>query len=199
MSSTRTPMTTRRNTHDVSPCRAISVDLWFTDTTEDLMTIFVDCLVRLPNLRTLDVFSTNRIGLVTKGLQRECAKFPSIRGLWASSVPVLFKNCPNVESATASGGLFPDVEVLCVYGKRVRRFAGVHKHDVWRGELRDTSLSEAPIHQRHRGGSRKGLSGSPGNLHQGYNYECPCAACCRKSTMSRTHGAYTFTQCFPLG
>jgi len=55
-SSTCAPASTRRKTHESSSPRTISADLWLTDATEGLMTIFVDFLVPSPTLRTLEVF-----------------------------------------------------------------------------------------------------------------------------------------------
>ena len=161
-------------TNEVSPCRALSTDLWFTDTTKDLMTIFVDCLVKLPNLRTLEVFSTNRTGLVTKGLSRVYARFPSIRELWVDGVSVQFaRGCPNLESVTVTG-LAP--QNICLYGnvsKGLKRVAGVPPEYVWLGESRDTFRPEAPIHRGYHNGSRAGLAGPPGGLHRGYALEYP--------------------------
>ena len=161
----------RRITHEAPHCRALSADLWLTDATKDLMTVFVDCLVRLPNLKTLEVFSVNRISLVTGGLKRERALFPSIRELWVGGVSTLIRSCPNVESMRVMGGFFPDIEMLCLHGKNLRRVAGVYKQHVWRGELRHMFSSEASIHRGYHHGSRRGLSEPPRDLRQGYNLE----------------------------
>ena len=110
------------------------------------MTKFVDCLVRLPNLRTLDIFSTSRVDLtpMKQELGRECVRFPSIRELWVCSLLVAFVgNCPNVESVTVTGAQFQEVEVLCSHGKRLRRIAGINKAHVPRGELRILLWSQA--------------------------------------------------------
>ena len=127
---------THRTTHEMSFPRTISADLLFTDATEDLMTIFVDCLILLPNLRTLEVFSTNRSVSVEKELERECARFPSIRELWVDGRLGLVRNCPNVESVTVMDGFSRAIEMLCSHGKRVRRVAGVDVLNIRRGKLR---------------------------------------------------------------
>jgi len=119
------------------------VDLWFTESTKGFMTNFVDCLVLLPNLRTLEVFNVNRTSLVVRELGLERAQFPSIRELWVNGVSVLFaRTCPNMETVTITGSEPQDIGSLCLYGyglKRLKRVAGVPKEYVQRGELKDTS------------------------------------------------------------
>ena len=87
------------------------------------MTVFVDCLVQLPNLRTLEIFSTSHIGPITRGLKRKCARFPSIRELGISNMSAKFVgSCPNVESVTAAGGLCYDgATLLSSYGKELKK------------------------------------------------------------------------------
>lgn len=106
------------------------------------MTIFIDCLVRLPNLTTLDVFNIDDVGRVVRGLERKCARFPNIRELWVDGASVVFvRSCPNVESVTATGLYLPNVGLLCTHGnnlKRLRRVAGVPKEYIHQGELSDT-------------------------------------------------------------
>jgi len=117
------------------------VDLQFAGAPKDLMTNFVDCLVRLPNLRTLDIFSTSSIESVKQGLRRECARFPNIRELWIGDMLGTFVgSCLNVESVTTLGGLSCDVRSLCLQArelKRLKRVAGIHKLDLLQGELRE--------------------------------------------------------------
>ena len=114
--------------------------LWIKDTPKGLMTEFVDCLVRLPNLRTLEIFDVSNINTVSDALIRNRAQFPSIRELQVSEVLAEFiGRCPNVESVMAPDG--PSVKVLCSHGKvlrRLKRVVGVHMDDVWQRELRDT-------------------------------------------------------------
>lgn len=144
MSSTcRCPAPAGREPHGVIRSRTLSVDLFFTKTTTGFMEIFVDCLARLPNLRTLEVFSVNRTDLITKELGRERAQFSSIRELWVNGVSVLFvRSCPNVESVMITGSDPHDIRTLCLYGcglERLKRVAGVPQKCVWQGELEATS------------------------------------------------------------
>ena len=104
---------------------------------------FVDCLTRLPNLRTLEIFSPHNNSLVTEEFERVCAQFPSIRNLGVSRVSVPVRSCPNVESIAVTGGYFTDVGMLCSYGKQLRRVAGTSRQHVWRGKFRDSLSSEA--------------------------------------------------------
>jgi len=164
------------------------VDLWFTDATQDLMTVFIDCLVQLPNVKALEVFGINNTSLVARGLERKCARFPSIRELWVDGLSVVFVGrCPNVESVTITGRYSQDTELLCTYGrrfKRLKRVAGVHKECIEQGELTETFWSETAHY-----GSCTGLPGPPGNLHQGYDWEYPYNYC-KESHASRTSGTH---------
>jgi len=142
-------------THEVPLCRALSVDLQFSKTTKDLMTKFVKCLGRLPNLRTLEVSSTTAFAPVTRRLKRRCARFPSVLQLGISDTTVKFvRSCPNVESIAISDELSSDnIKVLGSYIRerseksRFKRLIGVNKFDVHQGELRDILLSETPVHR----------------------------------------------------
>lgn len=126
----------------MSLSRALSVDLRLIHATKDFMTVFIDCLVLLPNLTTLDVFIVDDISHAISGLERKCARFPNIRELWAHGVSVVFvRSCPNVESVTTTGIYPQGVEVLCTHGKklkRLKRVAGVPKEYIQQGELSDT-------------------------------------------------------------
>ena len=125
------------------------MDLCLTEATKDLMTIFIDCLVRLPNLITLDVFNTSDISRVACGLERTCARFPNIRELWVHGVSVVFiESCPNVESVTTTGVYPLNIEFLCAHGKklkRLKRVAGIPKEYVHQGEPRGTSFPGCPF------------------------------------------------------
>ena len=125
-------------------CRALSVDLSFVGPIEELIKVFVDCLVRLPNLRSLEVFCPNHTSPFTEELERARAQFPSIRNLGVCRVSVPVRSCPNVESVTLAGGYFTDIQMACSYGKQLRRIAGIYKQDLWRGEFRDAFPSEVP-------------------------------------------------------
>ena len=121
------------------------MDLLFVSRGENLVKLFVDCLVRLPNLRSLEVFCPAwHAGSLTKELELECAQLPSIRDLGVSRVSIPVRGCPNVESITVSRGFFTDIEMLCTYGRRLRRVAGISRQHLWRGEFRDTFSSEVP-------------------------------------------------------
>ena len=123
--------------------RALSVDLDFTGNPKDLMTKFVDCLARLPNLRTLDIFSASHIGPITRGLRRKCARFPGIRELWIDRTLIKFiGSCPNVESITTTDGLcWKSAEVLGSHGKglkKLKRVAWIYGENLLRGKHRET-------------------------------------------------------------
>ena len=120
------------------------MDLRFGDTQMDFMTKFVDCLVRLPNLRTLDVFDTSRSDLVARGLEQKCVRFPGVRELWVSNNTVKFAgSCPNVKSIIAPHGLgWHYTEILSSYRKTLGKLESLMGADNFLGELRDTFLSE---------------------------------------------------------
>ena len=139
-----------RRVHEVSLDRIISVDLPVRTggTPKDLMMEFVDCLVRLPNLRTLEIFDVSNTAAIATALERRRAHFPGIRELQASGALAEFiGRCPNVESVTAIDG--PSVRILRTHGKelkRLRRVVGVQKEYVLQRELRYTILLEASSH-----------------------------------------------------
>ena len=125
-------------------CRALSADLYLwtpKDAPEDLMTKFVDCLVQLPNLRTLEIFAMSHAHSIMSVLRRNCGRFPSIRELQVGQVLAEFIwRCPNVECVTVAGGSPRDVEILCSHGKelkRLKRVARVCKEHVQQREPRD--------------------------------------------------------------
>jgi len=138
-------------TQEVPLCRTLSVDLQFRNAPKDLMTKFVDCLVRLPNLRTLEVFGASHVGPITKGLKRKCARFPSVRELWISDKIVkFFGSCPNVESLITQDGLsWESIGILSSHRKELghlKRVIGVNEYYVRQGKLGDTLLLETPVH-----------------------------------------------------
>ena len=138
-------------TQDVLLYRVMSVDLQFRMAPKDLMKKFVDCLVRLPNLRTLELFDASHIGPITRGLKRKCARFSSVRELWINDKTVKFvRSCPNVESIITQDGLsWESTEVLGSYRKelgRLKRVIGVVGCCVRQGKLGDILLSETPIY-----------------------------------------------------
>ena len=169
------------NTHEVPLRRALSADLRFTRAPKDLMTKFVNCLVQLPNLRTLEILSSTHIGPITRALKRKCARFPNIRELGISNNSAKFVgSCPNVEAVTATGGLsLVGAKILSSYGKgleRLKRVVGVEEGCVQLGRLRCTLVGGTRSLTVHCG-SCAGPPGPPGDLYQGYNRDLPHVRC----------------------
>jgi hypothetical protein len=138
------------------------------------MTKFIDCLVRLPNLRTLEVFSATHVGPITKGLKRKCARFPGIRELGISNATVKFVgSCPNVESIIVTDTLTWDgAPVLNLYGRtlgKLKRVMGIHESFVHHGELGDLVGDIGSLADHY--GSCPELPGPPGYLHQVYTWD----------------------------
>ena len=103
------------------------MDLTFDDAPKDLMTKFVDVLVRLPNLRTLELLRVTHRNPITRALKRKCARFPSIQEMTVCTVcPDFMKTCPNLESVAFRHG-FGKVatDALSLYGAGLRRVKGV--------------------------------------------------------------------------
>jgi hypothetical protein len=88
---------------------------------------FVDCLVGLPNLKTLEILAANCRAPISKALKRKYAIFPSIRELRITQACHHFiKNCPNLEDLTFVTGL--DIHASATvhsHGKKLERIAGV--------------------------------------------------------------------------
>jgi hypothetical protein len=123
-------------------CRTLSVYLYFKPAPKDFMTKFVDCLIQLPNLRTLEVFGTDDVECIKKGLGRESAQFPGIRELGISDGTAKFvENCPNVETITALHQLsLAGATILGSHGNKLRelkRAVGIAEDCVRLGELRE--------------------------------------------------------------
>lgn len=103
------------------------------------MTKFVDCLVRLPNLKTLEILSASSRAPISKALKRKHAIFPSIRELRITQACHHFiRNCPNLEDLTFVTGL--DIHACATvrsHGKGLERVAGVNVYGWWglHGEL----------------------------------------------------------------
>ena len=91
------------------------------------MKTFIDVLVRLPGLRTLELLGVDKRGPVSRGLKRKCAIFPSIREMTVCSVyPDFIKSCPNLEGLTFRydhGEGYS--EALQLYGAKLKRIRGV--------------------------------------------------------------------------
>ena len=91
------------------------------------MTKFVDVLVRLPNLRTLNLLDISHRGPVTKGLKRKCAKFPNIREMTiCPSYCGFIECCPNLESLTFKDDLMQYTQItISSHGAGLKRVGGV--------------------------------------------------------------------------
>lgn len=110
--------------------RSFSVYLHLSLSPEDLMIKFVDCLVRLPNLRTLEILAAGPRLPISKALRRKYATFPSIRELRITPACHHFiRNCPNLESLTFARSLDTHAPATILsHGKGLRRIAGVPVH-----------------------------------------------------------------------
>jgi len=77
------------------------VDLHFEGSPKDLVRKFIATLLRLPNLRTLELLSAGRRCPITVGLKPKYAQFPSIREMIVPpEYPDFVRSCPNLESLT---------------------------------------------------------------------------------------------------
>ena len=103
------------------------MDLNFRNAPKDLMKKFVDALVRLPNLWTLDLLDITHKGPITRGLKRKCATFPSIREMTVSYMyPDFIRSCPNLECLTLGPGFMDySPKTLSPYGAGLKRVRGV--------------------------------------------------------------------------
>ena len=117
---------------------------------KDLMTKFFDCLVLLPNLKTLEIFSTSHDGMFLE-VKGRSTQFPSVRELVGGERAMEFLwRCPNVERLTIRGTP-RDNALPASHGenlKQLRRIAGVREGVVGTGKLKDTFWLEAFIHLR---------------------------------------------------
>ena len=106
---------------------------------------FIETLVRLPNLRTLELLSVSHRSPVTAGLKRKCAKFPNIREMTVDDTyPDFIRSCPNLGGLTFRYGLGSSAcTALESYGAGLKRIAGVNvdldTSFVTRCEFMDTS------------------------------------------------------------
>ena len=107
--------------------RVWSVDLEFKSAPEDLMKKFVDTLLRLPNLRRLDLLSVSHRTRVTAALKPKRAIFPNIREMVVEDTyPDFIKSCPNLESLTFRQGFVdPAFRAIELYGAGLKRVTGV--------------------------------------------------------------------------
>jgi hypothetical protein len=122
------------------------VDLRFKDAPKDLMKKFVNALVRLPNLRTLELLSVSHRSPVTTGLKRKCAKFPNIREMTVDATyPDFIRSCPNLEGLTFRHGLSYNAFIaLESYGAGLKRVAGVDFNTFFAVKREFTNTSSHP-------------------------------------------------------
>lgn len=91
------------------------------------MTKFVDCLIQLVNLKTLEVFSADSGEFITRGLEQPSALFPGICELGISDSTAQFVgNCPNVETITALNQLsLESATILSSRGRELKKLERV--------------------------------------------------------------------------
>ena len=77
-----------------------SVDLQFKRAPEDLITVSVDTLIQLPNLKRLELLPNVSLHMTraATALRRKYVTFPNIRDILIE--PDFIKNSPNLESLT---------------------------------------------------------------------------------------------------
>jgi len=133
------------------------------------MTIFVDCLVQLPNLKALEILSVSSRAPISKALKRKYAVFPSIRELRITNACHHFiRNCPNLENLTFTSGFDTHAPVTVnSHGKGLKRVAGV---DVYcgrgvYGELVDKLSSPDNNSEEGYHSGWLGLPGPSGGWH----------------------------------
>jgi hypothetical protein len=104
---------------------------------EDLMRKFVNCLVQLPSLKTLEILEAGPRTPIAKVLKLKYAKFPGIRTLRiVDACHHIIKNCPGLEDLTFVAGLDRHASVtLGSHGKNLKRVAGVDIPQSLSGEL----------------------------------------------------------------
>jgi len=109
---------------------AFSVQLHFSWAPEDLMTKFVDCLLRLPNLKTLEILGVGARAPISKALKRKHTIFPSIRELRITHACHHFiRNCPNLENLIFTNGVDThSPATVRSHGGGLKRVAGMDYH-----------------------------------------------------------------------
>jgi len=100
------------------------------------MTKFVDCLLRLPNLKTLEILRVDSRTPVPKALKRKSAQFPSIRELRITQECHHFiRKCPNLENLTLTDGFDKhSVATVSSHGGGLKRFAGMDVYTNYCGQ-----------------------------------------------------------------
>ena len=97
---------------------------------KDLMKKFIDTLVRLPNLRRLELLSVSHRSPVTAQLKRKCAVFPNIREMIVDNTyPDFIKCCPNLESLAFIRTVDKHAcRAIELHGAGLKRVTGVDVH-----------------------------------------------------------------------
>ena len=72
--------------HSVSLYRVLSADLGFREPLGDFVTKFINCLLQLPNLRTLEIHGVDYTGSIKRVLRRKYVQLPSILELRVSGM-----------------------------------------------------------------------------------------------------------------
>jgi len=92
------------------------------------MTIFFDCLVRLPNLKTLEILKVDSQVPISKVFESVDTILPSTRALCITRTCRPFiRNCPNLEDLTFTTGLCTRaLGTVRLYGEELKRIAGVY-------------------------------------------------------------------------
>ena len=133
------------------------------------MTKFVDCLVQLPNLKTLEILSVSSRAPISKVLKRKYARFPSIRELRITHACHHFiRNCPNLENLTFTNGFdMHSPASVRSHGVGLKRVAGVNVSSgrgIY-GELANRSFSLNNYSEVMRHSDCLGLPGPPGDRY----------------------------------
>jgi hypothetical protein len=133
------------------------------------MTKFVDCLVRLPNLKTLEILSVSSRAPISKALKRKYARFSSIRELRITcACHHLIRNCPNLETLIFMTGIDTHTPAtLRSHGKGLKRVAGIGVYDR-RGVCGELTNKSSSLGNRSEEAHHSGWLGLPepsGDLH----------------------------------
>jgi len=125
------------------------------------MTKFVNCLVRLPNLKTLEILGAGPRAPISKALKRKYAIFPSIRELRITHASHHFiRNCPNLENLIFASGLDTHTPASVLsHGKGLKRVAGVTVYN-WRGAHGELVNESSKFVQPLRGDTSQRLVGA---------------------------------------
>ena len=139
---------------DHRSCRTLSVVLWFEEAPRDLMKQFVNCLVQLPNLNTLEILDVSNCLHISTYLSRRKVTFPRIRVLRIRSTCHLFiEKCPNLEDLTFTNMLNSHALNTIEYdGKALKRVAGVNLSNVNGGFIDKLSNRNNHLEERYRSG-----------------------------------------------